>query len=162
MKRTCLSCGGRMKSTTETRRYGSHINVVLDKVPVHRCPSCGEEEIEIPRIEELHAAIAGAIAQKPARLTPGEIRWLRTHLGYSSVDFASLMGVSPETVSRWERAEGGKQMGLPAERLLRVLALHKKPIDDYGLTEMGTEKDPATKPIRLVRNKQQWAASCSV
>jgi putative zinc finger/helix-turn-helix YgiT family protein len=158
--RECFSCGNAMKSSLETRRYGTLVNVILENVPVHRCPACGEEEVEIPRIEELHTLIAELVARKPTRLTAGEIRWLRTHLGFSSVDFAKLMGVSPETVSRWERLDAPKRMGLPAESLLRMLAIHRKPIADYGLTSMGSTDKEAARPIRIAKRQQHWASAC--
>jgi transcriptional regulator with XRE-family HTH domain len=38
-------------------------------------------------------------------LSPGEIKTIREALGMSQVKFASLLGVHPLTVSRWERGE---------------------------------------------------------
>ena len=160
MTRECFSCGNAINSSLETRRYGTLVHVILENVPVHRCPACGEEEVEIPRIEELHTLIAELVARKPTRLTAGEIRWLRTHLGYSSVDFAKLMGVSPETVSCWERLDAPKRMGLPAERLLRMLTIHRKPITDYGLADLASRDGEASKPIRIAKGQQHWASAC--
>ena len=98
----CLQCGSKMNRSIEPYRYGRGLNVILSSVEVRRCPDCGEDEVVIPQVEQLHEAIARAVARKPSSLQPEEIRFLRTFLGYSSVDFANLMGVKPETVSRWE------------------------------------------------------------
>jgi DNA-binding transcriptional regulator YiaG len=65
----------------------------------------------------LNEVLAKAIAKKPHRLTPGEIRFLRKYLGWSGKDFAQFMGVTPETVSRWENGAG--RIGETAERFLR-------------------------------------------
>jgi DNA-binding transcriptional regulator YiaG len=54
-------------------------------------------------MEQLHTTLAQAVATKKERLTPKEIRFLRTYLGYSSADFARKLGISLPTVSRWER-----------------------------------------------------------
>lgn len=138
----CLSCDGTMHRSVENRRYSELLDVVLVGVTVWRCNSCGEEEIEIPRIEELHSLLSKEVAKRPGRLKPGEIRWLRTHLGYSSVDFADLMGVTPETVSRWESKKNPTRMSLPAERLLRVLALQDRPVESYKLEFVKENETP--------------------
>jgi len=67
----------------------------------------------------LHRAIAHAIAIKPTRLMPKEVRFLRDHLDLGNKEFAELMGVSPEQASRWT----SDPIGVPAERLLRLIAV---------------------------------------
>lgn len=157
MKSGCLACGAEMVATRETRRYGRGLNVVLEDVQVFRCPACGEEEIEIPNVEGLHEVIARELAVKQQRLTPTEIRWLRTYLGYSGADFAKVMGVTPETVSRWERVDAPKRMQLPAEKLLRVMALHDKPASDYGLLEMGSKEPEPAALLHVRAEGGRWA-----
>lgn len=129
----CLECGTPMESSIGPFRYGRGIEVLLQGIETRRCPECGEEEVVIPKIEELHRVISHAIARRPGQLKPREIRFLRTYLGYSSVDFANLLGVTPETVSRWERADKPQQMAKPAERLLRMLARFAEPSRTYDL-----------------------------
>jgi putative zinc finger/helix-turn-helix YgiT family protein len=158
MTRDCLACGASMDRHVEPHRYGRGIGVVIDDAVVWRCPSCGEVEVEIQNIEGLHAAIATALAQKPARLTAGEIRWLRTHLGYSSVDFAELMGVSAETVSRWERVDAPTAMQLPSERLLRFMTIVGKPAPEYRFAEMGHSTEPA-RPLHITRGSAGWISA---
>lgn len=132
-KVSCLECGALMEITRGPYRYGRGLDVVLHDIETRRCPECGHDEVVIPRIEELHRTIARAISRRPGRLEPGEIRFLRTYLGYSSVDFAALLGVTPETVSRWERTSKPQQMGKVAERLLRMLAQYGEPDRIYDL-----------------------------
>ena len=78
--------------------------VTLVDVEVSRCGHCGQYEVAIPRIDELHRAMATALARKAARLTPAEIRFLRTTLGWSGRELADHMGAAPETVSRGNMA----------------------------------------------------------
>jgi putative zinc finger/helix-turn-helix YgiT family protein len=128
----CINCGNEMMVTERgTYTYMALPSVKLVGVNISRCPECGEEEVEIPRIEALNGSIAGALASKHAPLAPAEIRFLRKYLGWSGVDTARNFGVAPETVSRWER--GSKPMGAVAERLLRVLAVTLKPVAEYPL-----------------------------
>jgi putative zinc finger/helix-turn-helix YgiT family protein len=155
----CPSCGeGSLQTRLEVRRYGRGIDVTLVDVPVRRCPVCGEELVVIPAIEELHRLIAHDLARRSGRLRSGEIRFLRTYLGYSSADFAHVMGVSPETVSRWESARSPQQMAVPAERLLRLMALQDNPVQSYSLA--AADHDGAAKPVtlRLATTPAGWTA----
>lgn len=159
MSELCIECGNPMQSNIENYRYGKLVPVVLLNVAVHRCSNCGEHDVEIPRLEELHSAIAQAVARSPERLSPREVRWLRSHLGYSSIDFARVIGVTPETVSRWERLDSPKRMNLSAEKLLRLMALQNKPIEDYGLPATIGESLDTPQSIRIDQVGEHWAAA---
>lgn len=120
-----------MTSQRESYDYSaSGLPVVLDGVAVYRCTECGEHEVSLPRVEELHRVIARGVIRKPTRLGPPEIKFLRKWLGHSGEDLAELMGVTPEQVSRWEN--GKRDMGAPADCLLRILVATTEPRDDYS------------------------------
>lgn len=146
---TCLRCGAEMRVARENFLYTASglPNVTLVGVEVRRCPGCGEFEVAIPKIEELHRTIARAVTMRPARLTSHEIRFLRKWLGWSGGDFAAHMGVTPETVSRWEN--GGLQMGGPAERLLRLMVATRDPVQSYPLELLKSIDEDAAAPFRL-------------
>jgi putative zinc finger/helix-turn-helix YgiT family protein len=150
-----------MNVTREPRRYSECglPNVVLLGVEVRRCPKCGEEEIVIPRIEELHRVLAGALLRKAGRLTGVEVRFLRKVLGWSGEDFARNVGVARETVSRWENEH--EQMSPVAERLLRLAVAHEKPIQDYHVADLGAVDErgaaPAKITVKLVEKRWQAA-----
>ncbi len=119
-------------------------NIFLNGIEVKKCEECGEEEIVLPNLEELHSLIAHDIAMQPERLRPEEIRFLRTHLGFSGVDFAKLVSVTPESVSRWEN-DADRKMEPHTEKLLRLMILASMgPFRDYeefknfGLTNKKT------------------------
>lgn len=148
---TCTACGGAMKGRRENYRYDASglPYITLENVEVRRCPRCGETEVAIPAIEELHRAIAGALIRKRARLAPPEIKYLRKYLGWSGVDFARHMGTTAETVSRWEH--GTAAMGASAERLLRLMVGTQAPVGSYPvavLKEVAAD-DRKPKPVRL-------------
>lgn len=121
--------------------------ITLVGVEVQRCTNCGELEVTIPRIKEIHRLIALTLLRKPARLTPAEIRFLRKYLGWSGKDFAAHVGVAPETVSRWE--QGQDQMGVSADRLLRLMVVHEQPKSDYSLDALGNVATSKPRPIRM-------------
>ena len=157
--RRCLECGGTMTVRLETRRYGRGVDVVLKDVEVRHCNECGEEHVVIPRIEELHRLIASTLAQKKGRLLPGEIRFLRTCLGYSSRDFADFVGVRPETVSRWESERAGVSPSRAAEKLLRLAVLTEKPVEDYGLRDLDFDLGRTESLPRFSTGEDGWVAS---
>ena len=146
---TCEQCGGLTTTARENFHYTASglPNVTLVGVLVTRCPKCGAFEVEIPRIEELHRTIARAVVMKSAPLTPGEVRFLRKWLGWSGVDFAAHMGVTPETVSRWETGSLG--MGAAADRLIRLMIVTQAPVQDYSLELLKAIDEKATAPFRL-------------
>jgi len=145
----CFQCGGRMKSARENVRYEACglPGITLLNVKVSRCAACGEFEVAIPNVEDLHRRIAQAVIHKPARLTPAEVRFLRKYLGWSGVDFATHAGVAPETVSRWE--QGGIAMGPTAERFLRLCVATREPVADYSLKVLKEIVSGTPQPVRL-------------
>ncbi len=124
----CFTCGSEMsihKNSLFHYTNSGLSKVFLRGIKTIKCrnKSCAEEEVIIPNIEELHQLLAEKIARQSNTLLPEEMRFLRTHLGFSGVDFAKAIGVSPETVSRWEK--GTVKMKEASEKLLRVLILSK-------------------------------------
>jgi DNA-binding transcriptional regulator YiaG len=118
----CTECGNVMNKSIGEHRYveSGLKNVTLRGVTKYSCESCGAERINLPSIGPMHRAIAKAIAEKPARLSPDEVAFLRDHLELSNRDFAELMGVTPEQASRWTSSD---PIGVPAERFLRLISV---------------------------------------
>jgi len=153
----CFQCGGKMVTKRENYRYTACglPNVTLVGIEVRRCAACGENEVLIPRIEELHRVLAAAIVRRESRLTHHEIRFLRKYLGYSGVDFARIVGVSAETISRWEHAR--ETMRPSAENLVRMLVVHQQPIRQYEVDTLGKiGHEPSPKPIGVRMKGATW------
>jgi putative zinc finger/helix-turn-helix YgiT family protein len=148
----CLQCGGKMSTKRENYRYAACglPNVTLVGVKVRRCAACGEHEVAIPRIDELHRVLAATVVRRTSRLSSHEVRFLRKYLGYSGVDFAKVVGVSAETVSRWEN--GKETMRPSAEKLVRMLVVHQQPIRQYPveiLARIGESHAPKAIGVRI-------------
>jgi putative zinc finger/helix-turn-helix YgiT family protein len=161
---TCIMCGAEMTTARENFRYDACglPGVTLVGVEVTRCPECGEYEVAIPQIEDLHKAIAQALIRKTSPFDAAEIRYLRKYLGWSGVDFAKHMGTTPETVSRWEN--GKEPMGPQADRLLRLMVRTMDPVSDYSLDllTMITKQKPHTAVrLGLKRDEEGWHAEAS-
>jgi putative zinc finger/helix-turn-helix YgiT family protein len=145
---TCANCGNKMTSKRENHKYTACglAYVTLMNVEVLRCKACGEWEVVIPRIEELHRTLAVAVAQGKAQLRGAEIRFLRKYLGLSGAKAASALSVTPETMSRWENDK--VPISQSAERFLRLTVANQQPTQFYPLDELIAEK-PAKKPAPI-------------
>ena len=158
----CIDCMSPMKSEKESIIHYTDCGlsrVYLKGISVYKCTNkdCDNEELEIPNLVELHEILAQTLARQETRLLPEEVRFLRTHLGFSSVDFAKkIMKVAPETISRWEN--GSLPIKETVERFLRVLVISKiGPFRNYeDLQGFGT-KEIKTPPKRVfVPLKSHW------
>ena len=146
-----------MTSARENYSYAASglPHVTLEGVEVRRCAACGEHEVVIPKIEQLHQAIANAVISKKARLASAEVRFLRKHMGWSGAEFARHMGVKPETVSRWET--GKESIGPIADRLLRLMIVTKAPKREYAIETLASLEDEfAPVRVRLSADKSGW------
>lgn len=145
----CFECGAKMRSKRGTYKFTECglPSVSLGNVEQRTCTKCGEREVVLPKLEELHRVIAHMVLLKDERLAGAEIRYLRKYLGWSATDFAKRAGVDRATVSRWENSQ--QPIGATADRLLRLLVVTDKPVDDYSTEQLTKIKNKAAKPRRL-------------
>jgi len=160
MGEKCRTCGkAEMTSSAETYLYveSGLPNVTLVGVEVRRCPACGDHQLVLPRVTDLHRAIAHAVITKRARLSGAEIRYLRKFLGWSGVDFAKHIGAEPSTVSNWETDKD--PIGMPSDRLLRLMVVHGARVDEYPLDELTKIENERQPPVavRLSPRANGWA-----
>ena len=157
---TCLECGGAMRVRRELIPFEKPIGLpgVRLSTFVARCPKCATYEVIVPNLEGLHQAIARVLVGKPARLAGPEIRFLRKVLGWSGTDFAQHMGISAETVSRWET--GATPIGPQADRLLRLMVMTTDPVSDYRkldlLKQVGRAKPAAVRMVAKAGKGGNW------
>ncbi len=159
----CTECRqSEMVSTREAYRFveSGLPNVVLLDTEIRTCPKCGARGAVIPDVEGLHRTLALAIISQPNPLVPHEVRFLRKWLGWSGVDFARHMGVTAETVSRWESADSGKPISATADRLLRVLVARGEPVASYPTEKLAEiEETPKSKRARYELHRgKRWEA----
>lgn len=83
----------------------------------------GEQIIEIPNVNGLHAAIAASIVKQQAAMTGKHLRFLRTEMGLSQAELARMVHKDHQTVGRWER--GDTPMDTNADVLIRLIAIER-------------------------------------
>ena len=83
----------------------------------------GDEVVQIPAINLLHAKIAEGIISHHGSMNGKELRFLRTEMGLTQAQLASLVHCDKQTVGRWERQE--TPVDGSAETVIRMLAAEK-------------------------------------
>ena len=158
---TCPFCGSALDKTVGTYHYKACglPDVWLEGVVLRVCPGCTEGHgVEIPDIAGLHKVLADYLIHQKARLASFEIRFLRKVLSWSSRDFAKKLGVTPETVSRWEA--GTLNMGDAHDRILRLYVAEDEPIKNYSIHDtegLKTERLTPPVPLKVQHHKDHWS-----
>lgn len=132
----CQACNQEM-GTTEKEMYqyveSGLDNIYLDGVSIYRCEDCGEEAPILPSIKDLHRTIAISILIRNEPLNGPEIRYIRKHMRYKSKDFGELLGVTPQTISGWEKGANPSESN---DRLIRAVCLIKMLETDQRFLEL--------------------------
>lgn len=118
----CDICQGKIITKTQQSYHYKECgldNVYLKNVDVRMCESCGEKNLRIPGILELHETIARGVALQPCPLRGPDIRFLRKQLGHSAKEWATFLRVDTSTLSRWENEQ--QEIGPQSDSLIRFL-----------------------------------------
>ncbi len=139
----CEMCEKEMVIKRATKENSFHYtmsglkNVFLVGISYYECPTCHEKVPDIPRMGELHRVIAKALIAKETTLSGDEVRYLRKNAGFTGSDFAALIGVSAEHLSRVENSSkessshGDKDddktvcLGPTADKMVRIVAAYE-------------------------------------
>jgi len=122
-----------------TRNAYHYIECGLDNVIIRGISEvvddAGETVLTIPNVNGLHRAIAKAIVSKTSGMSGKELRFLRTEMGMTQSELASMIHREPLAISRWERAE--IPIDCNAETLIRL----------HTIQVMGLQVDASVKEI---------------
>ena len=98
----------------------------LDNVDLVNGFELTDGRLRIENIEGLHRAIGQWLVSTRRNLSGREIRFLRHELEMSQATLANLLGVTEQTVLRWERPEESEAtQNSAAEKTLRLLYLER-------------------------------------
>lgn len=117
----CSMCGERRARSGESvGRWNFGPLTVAVTMPARVCDACGETTIAGDDLARAEHAVTRALVSAGST-HPHALRWLRKGAGLRAVDLAALLGVAPETVSRWEN--GARTIDRAALAVLAGLAL---------------------------------------
>lgn len=85
----------------------------------HREDTPDGPAVRIEDVDALHEELARAIVTDRRCFQPAELRYLRRFLALSQANVAALLGISEQTVARWEKGETA--IDPSGERLVRFI-----------------------------------------
>lgn len=156
----CDRCGGEMRAECGDYHDPDLPGLVLVGLEQPMCTQCDARGVEIPHLDGLHRLLTERIVVKRGRLASSEIRFLRSSMGWTGVEMARHLGVSPEAVSRWENAKD--TIGAITDRLVRMVAADR--LDVPAPTEVLAEltDDAAPLAMRLRFDGTRWAPEAEI
>jgi DNA-binding transcriptional regulator YiaG len=104
MMKTCVKCGGNLKSAV----YVHEVTVGGHKVSnggqmAPKCVSCGEQYISAKALGRLELVAAQLVLfERRDRVNGAVVRYARKAMGLRQTDLARMLGVRAETISEWE------------------------------------------------------------
>ncbi len=102
----CVNCNARAlkkRLVERMRAVGDH--VFAAKLPAEVCTVCATQYFADVAVESFDLGIAAALLDAGATGAQA-LKFLRSVTGLQGKEFADLIGVRPETVSRWEQGRG--------------------------------------------------------
>ncbi len=99
MKTTLTKGTTTIERTFPTR--GGKVRAVVEKVPALVCRGCGEAVVAGEDLARAELIAASRLIDAGAR-SGALLSWTRRSLGLLATDLATLLGVTAETISRWE------------------------------------------------------------
>lgn len=104
----CVQCGmaaKRFRKAKREQRYLVGETTYYTSVPMKECPGCREGYVDGPALKACELAVAAEVASR-GPVSGTSFRFMRKVLGIRGNEMAELLGVRPETISRWEQGRG--------------------------------------------------------
>ena len=89
------------------------------RVTAYRCLTCGEELAD-PADPDLMRPVYDAYRAASGTLRPEEVKAIRERTGLSQVAFATILGMSPATINRYEM---GSPIAVKEDNLIRMAGI---------------------------------------
>ena len=144
-----MACGGGLVASIGEERIDAGGVTFAADVPHNACSTCGERYLAADDLERLELAAAVELA-RIGRRTGSALRFMRKALGFRAKDLAALLGVAPETFSRWETGE--REPDAHAFALVGGLAADRLDGSERTASLLRAAREPATSaPVVAVR-----------
>ena len=100
----CAVCQGELESAEVAQEVTVGPTTFQGSVPGRRCAACGETFTSAAQASRFDVLVARELVQSGA--SSGEaLRFMRRARELRAADLADVLGVTPETVSRWENGK---------------------------------------------------------
>ena len=97
----CGECKGAMRRGTVPHKVTVGERAFEGEVAALICDACNESYVDAPELERFDGAVLDELARAGAAAGP-EFRFARKLLGMTAAELGAILGVTSETISRWE------------------------------------------------------------
>ncbi len=118
----CGKCGGRTRRKRVTHTLTVSGVELTGEVAQDACAKCDEATMELAELGRFEVAAAAALARHGV-CTGESFKFIRKTLGMRAADVGVVLGVAPETISRWET--GQREVDRHVFAMLGELAIAK-------------------------------------
>jgi HTH-type transcriptional regulator/antitoxin MqsA len=116
----CPSCGARMAERRSALKLPVNDEEISVPSSVHlRCSKCGEVMLRFSDARRLQENAIEIYRKKHGLLSANEIRSIRERFGLTQVEFARLLHLGANTISRWESGRNVQTAAM--EMFLRLI-----------------------------------------
>lgn len=165
-KMICHECGNEMTTIKNEPYHYKECgldDVTIVGITLHKCEECGENYTSIPKVKELHNVIGELVCKKEGRLIKKEVRFLRKEMRMKGKEFALMLSVSAEHISRVEN--GSKPVSNSLGKLIRALyMIYSKEgqcVGEGTFHEITQAHDKDIAPFNIELNPTDWLAQDS-
>lgn len=117
---SCPDCGKPMRPRRTTLKYPVNgEEIAVDQSEHSRCAECGEIVLRMDQARLLRERAHQIYRARHKLLTPAEIRALRERLAMTQVEFAAVLRLGANTLSRWEAGRNVQSAAM--DMLLRLI-----------------------------------------
>lgn len=109
----------------------------------------GDKVFRIENINGLHKVIARGILGHRHSISGRELRFLRTEMGLTQAELATLVHCDAQTIARWEK--GQTPIDPPAEAIIRMRATEVLGLAAYKSVEDVASRCVPSATIELIR-----------
>ncbi|MEY4515558.1 MAG: hypothetical protein RLZZ450_7680 [Pseudomonadota bacterium] len=101
----CVKCGGKRSKKGKVAHAVTISGVKINgDLAGEICSACGEDQVDLAELESFELRAAAALAVHGV-CTGEAFKFMRKALGMRATDVGAVLGVTPETVSRWETGQ---------------------------------------------------------
>lgn len=105
MLKQCPNCGAaRLESRVVKRKRHVAGHAFTADLPARVCTQCGTSYFDDRAVGQFDALVAAKLAEAGVT-APEALKFMRKVTGLQGKEFAELLAVRPETVSRWEQGK---------------------------------------------------------
>jgi DNA-binding transcriptional regulator YiaG len=152
----CSECSSEITFHRVVEPYDPNLpGVVVDGIERGTCASCGKDYRAVTRLRELLRLVVCSVLNKPWRLAPAEVRWLRLSMNLKAEELGHKFNVTASHISRWET--GAAAISALADRLLRMVAASFHNVDPPNLESIDSERSEPL-ALRFTLTAEGWRA----